>query len=124
MAQSLEVLKMKKAPTHDQAHGAYGEQISFLPPPPFCPTWPKKNTLADRALGLLIDGRMTDTPDFQKVTASWRLADVVCDLRDLGWPIESIDIPAPTKDRQNRFIALYRLPSKYAAQARAMGSTS
>ena len=40
---------MKKAPT-DQGHGALvGEQLTFLDPPPFCPSWPKRNTLADRA---------------------------------------------------------------------------
>ncbi len=40
-----------KAPAPTKTQGAYGEQLSFLPPPPFCPTWPKRGTLADRALG-------------------------------------------------------------------------
>ena len=34
------------------------EQLSFLPPPPFNPQWPTKNTLPDRALKMLMDGRM------------------------------------------------------------------
>jgi len=37
-----------------------------------------KKTLADRALGLLIDGRMIDTPDFQDATATWRLWCAIC----------------------------------------------
>ena len=111
---------MKKAPTTLQASGAGGEQLSFLPPPPFCPTWPTKNTLADRALGLLMDGRMIDHPDFQDVTASWRLGAVVFTLRALGWPVETIDIPAPTEQSPDRVIALYKLDGKYTAQALAM----
>ncbi len=38
---------MKNAPT-DQGHGALGEQLTFLSPPPFCPSWPNRNSLADR----------------------------------------------------------------------------
>jgi len=26
------------------------EQLSFLPPPPFSPTWPRQHTLEDKAL--------------------------------------------------------------------------
>lgn len=43
-----------KAPAPSKVTGAYGEQLSFLPPPPFCPTWPTRGTLADRALALLM----------------------------------------------------------------------
>jgi hypothetical protein len=118
-----------KAPAPTKTQRAFktdtvGEQLTFLDPPPFCPTWPKRKTLADRALGMFMASRMIDTPDFQDVTASWRLSAVVCKLRALGWPIETIDTPAPTEECQNRFIALYRLPSEYAAQARAMGGAS
>ena len=45
--------KMKKKHTHDEATGVNGEQLSFLPPPPFSPTWPTRGTLADKALGML-----------------------------------------------------------------------
>ena len=31
-----------KAPAPTKTQGAHGEQLSFLPPPPFCPTWPKR----------------------------------------------------------------------------------
>jgi hypothetical protein len=57
-----------KAPAPTKTQGAYGEQLSFLPPPPFCPTWPKRGTLADKALGMLMDGRMIDHPDFENST--------------------------------------------------------
>ena len=110
---------MKKPLTAVQASGA-GEQLSFLPPPPFCPAWPKRGTLADTALGLLMDGRMIDHPDFQDVTASWRLGAVVFTLRTLGWPVETIEIPSPTESNPKRVIALYRLDGKYTAQALAM----
>ena len=111
---------MKKAPITLQASGASGEQLSFLPPPPFCPTWPKKNTLTDTALGMLMDGRMIDHPDFQDVTKSWRLGAVIFSLRTLGWPIETIDLPSPTKQSPDRVIALYHLPQKYVAMALAI----
>ena len=39
-----------KQPQH--LTGAAGEQLSFLPPAPFAPTWPQRGTLADRALGM------------------------------------------------------------------------
>lgn len=111
---------MKKAPITVQASGASGEQLSFLPPPPFCPAWPQRGTLADRALGMFMDGRMIDHPDFENVTQSWRLGAVVFTLRTLGWPIETIEIPSPTEHSPDRLIALYHLPGKYTAQALAM----
>lgn len=111
---------MRKAPNTYQASGASGEQLTFLPPPPFCPTWPTRGTLADRALGLLMDGRHIDHPDFQDVTQSWRLGAVIFTLRALGWPVETIEVPSPTEQCPDRVIALYRLDAKYTAQALAM----
>ena len=111
---------MRKPPTPTKATGIHGEQLSFLPPQPFCPTWPQKGTLADRALGMLMDGRMIDHLDFENSTQSWRLGAVVFTLRALGWPVETIDIPAPTEQSPDRVIALYHLPGKYTAQALAM----
>jgi len=116
----VEEREMKKAPTTVQASGAGGEQLSFLPPPPFCPFWPSKNTLADRALGMFMNGEMLDHPDFENRTQSWRLGAVVFTLRTLGWPIETIEIPSPTEQSPDRVIALYHLPGKYTAQALAM----
>jgi hypothetical protein len=111
---------MNKAPTTLQAAGASGEQLSFLPPPAFCPTWPTKNTLADRALALFLQGRMFDHPTFEGITQSWRLGAVVFALRTLGWPIQTIEIASPTPQCGDRVIALYKLDSKYISGALAM----
>ena len=110
---------MKKAPLNLPAAGALGEQLSFIDPPPFCPAWPKRNSLADRALKLFLDGKVFDHPDFLDGSGSWRLAAVVFQLRTLGWPIDTLDIPAPSIEHPGRTIALYKLPAKYAAQALA-----
>ena len=109
-----------KAPAPSKVTGAYGEQLSLLPPPPFCPTWPKRGTLADRALGMLMDGRLIDHPEFEDSTQSWRLGAVIFTLRTLGWPVETIEVPSPTEHSPDRIIALYRLDGKYTAQALAM----
>jgi hypothetical protein len=96
------------------------EQLTFLDPAPFTPSWPTRGTLADRALGLFMDGLTLDHPDFESRTQSWRLGAVVFTLRTLGWPIETIDIPSPTPENPDRVIALYHLPSKYVAEALAL----
>lgn len=93
------------------------EQKSFLEPLPFCPQWPKRNSLSDRALRMFLDGMVFDHPDFLGACGSWRLAAVVFQLRTLGWPIETIEIPAPSEEHPGRTIAVYKLPAKYAAQA-------
>lgn len=96
------------------------EQLTFLEPAPFAPSWPTRGTLADRALGLFMDGLTLDHPDFESRTQSWRLSAVVFTLRTLGWPIETIDIPSPTPENPDRVIALYHLASKYVAEALAL----
>lgn len=107
---------MKKLP----ASVHHQEQMSFLEPPPFAPQWPTRGTLADKALGMFMDGQVFDHPDFEGRTQSWRLGAVVFTLRTLGWPIETIEIPSPTDAYPDRTIALYRLDGKYTAQALAM----
>lgn len=97
-----------------------GEQLSFLPPAPFCPAWPTKHTLEDRALALLMAGRAIDHPAFEGHSGSWRLAAVVFNLRALGWPIDTIPTPSPTDKR--RTVARYSLPAAYVAQALAGGA--
>jgi hypothetical protein len=99
-----------------------GEQLSFFPPSPFNPTWPKRGTLAEKALGMMMDGRIIDHPDFENLTQSWRLGAVIFTLRMLGWPIETIDVPSPTSTMPSRTIALYHLPAKYTAMALALSS--
>lgn len=104
---------MKKTPNRANITEAYGEQLSFLPPPPFCPTWPTKGTLADKALGLLLDGQQFDHPTFERLTGSWCARQPIAELRKLGWPVVTIEVPSPTELVPNRVIGLYRLDSKY-----------
>jgi hypothetical protein len=73
-----------------------------------------------RRLGMLMDGRLIDHPDFENSTQSWRLGAVIFTLRTLGWPVETIEVPSPTEHSPDRIIALYRLDGKYTAQALAM----
>jgi len=110
---------MKKAAHNLPVAGVLGEQLSLIDPPPFSPTWPKRNSLADRALKLFLDGKVFDHPDFLGACGSWRLAAVVFQLRTLGWPIDTLEIPAPTVEHPGRTIALYKLPAKCTAQALA-----
>jgi hypothetical protein len=110
---------MKKAPHNLPAAGALGEQLTLIDPPPFCPTWPKRNTFSDRALKRFLDGCVFDHLDFLEGAGSWRLAAVVFELRAQGWPIETIEVPSPSEKHPGRIIALYELPAKYAAEALA-----
>ena len=110
---------MKRASTTYQADEAQGEQLTLIDPPAFCPNWPARNTLAALALKRLLDGAADDHMDFLSTSGSWRLAAVIYELRELGWPIDTHDVPAPTKEKPDRVIALYRLPRKYAADALA-----
>lgn len=96
---------------------AIGEQLTLLPPAPFSPLWPQENTLAIVALRLFIDGEKVDTPDFQKLTHSWRLSAVVLTLRKLGWPIETIERRCPITERPDRFIGVYFLPTRFIKDA-------
>lgn len=109
-----------KSPDRRQAESGQGEQLALLPEPPFCPTWPKPGTLQSRALDLLVAGRMFDHADFFATTGSWRLAEYIAILRDGGWPIETVPVPAPTEDSPHRVIALYCLPQEHKAQALAL----
>lgn len=96
---------------------AIGEQLTFLPPAPFSPLWPKENTLANVALRLFLAGEKVDTPNFQKLTHSWRLSAVGLTLRKLGRPIKTIERRCPTAERPNRFIGVYLLPSQFIKDA-------
>ena len=110
-----------KTPERRQAtSGVVGNQLTLIDPPPFCPSWPKHGTLAERALKMLMDGHMIDHPDFELSTESWRLGAVIFTLRTLGWPIETIEIPSPSAHCPTRIIALYKLDSKYVAQVLAI----
>lgn len=86
-------------------------QWELFEPPPFSPKYPKRSTLAWAALMDLLSGKAITHPDFQTRTSSWRLSEPIRVLRhEFGWPVVTIEIPAPTKDRPKRYIAKYVLP--------------
>ncbi len=93
--------------------GAEGvNQGELFERPVFSPTYPKRSTLAATALAHLLAGRRLTHPQFESMTNSWRLSEPIRALRhDYGWPVQTIDIPAPTADRPDRVIAEYVLPS-------------
>ena len=101
-----------KTPVRRQASsGVVGEQLNLIDPPPFSPKYPKRSSLAGEALSVLLKGRTLTHPEFEGMTGSWRLSEPVRALRhDYGWPVETIEIPAPTADRPDRIIARYVMP--------------
>lgn len=100
-----------KNPSRDQAEPGF-KQISFLPEPDFNPVWPAQNTLPARCLSLLLAGQTLTHPEFEYIAGSWRLSAVIFTLTGLGWPVKSLDIPAPTKEAPARHISRYYLPAK------------
>jgi hypothetical protein len=107
-----------KTPEGRQAQsGVVGEQLTLIDPPPFSPIWPKRGSLPERALHMLLDGKRIDHADFIKHACGWRLAAAIHDLRELGWPVQTIEVPRPTKHAPRRVIGLYVLELKYVAMA-------
>lgn len=86
------------------------------------PTWPQRGTLAAKALDAMLDGEWLDHESFMRHTGSWRLAAVICTLRALGWPVQSLPIATANAEHEPRTIALYSLSAKDLAQAFANGS--
>lgn len=84
-------------------------QYSFLPEPEFSPIWPTQNTLPARCLSMLLASHTFTHPEFEQLTGSWRLSAVVFTLIELGWPVESWDIAAPTPETPSRTISRYFL---------------
>lgn len=111
-----------KSPAHlCRGVGAGGFiQGELFEPPQFSPTYPKSSTLNGKALALLLEGRAITHPDFQNITKSWRLSERVRALRhDYGWPVQTIEIPAPTAECPTRKIARYALPGWVIQQVEA-----
>lgn len=107
-----------KTPERRQAQsGVWGEQLSLLDPPEFSPIWPKHGSLAERALHMLMEGKWIDHKDFIERACGWRLAHAVYELRRLGWPVQTIEVPQPTKNVPRRVIGLYFLERRYVAMA-------
>lgn len=79
---------MRKAPAPSKVTGAFGEQLSFLPPPPFCPILPKPYSKAWLALVDMVDGPITQI-DWLNMGRGWRLSAAFKALDYLGWPLDS-----------------------------------
>jgi len=99
---------MKKAPTRDQATGAFSEQNELFDLPAFCPILPPANSAAARALVDLCAGDLTQI-DWLDQGKGWRLAAAVKELDYLGWQPQSILV---TCNGWPRPIALYSLLTK------------
>lgn len=100
-----------KNPDSRQASSEF-KQTSFLPEPDFNPVYPTPNTLPARLLAMFFKGQDFIHPEFEKVTGSWRLSAVAFSLKELGWPVETHDIAAPTPECATRTISRYYLPAK------------
>ncbi len=88
------------------------KQMSFLPEPDFNPKLPAKNTLASRALQMMLNGRKISHPDFEDSTSSWRLAAHIFNLNKLGWKVQTLEVKhCVTKKPKNRRICRYFLSS-------------
>jgi hypothetical protein len=79
----------KKAPTRDQASGAFSEQNELFDLPAFCPILPPANSAAARALADLCAADLTQI-DWLRDGKGWRLAAAVKELDYLGWQPRSI----------------------------------
>ncbi len=95
-------------PESRQASSGF-QQTSFLPEPDFNPIFPTPNTLPARCLSMMLNGQSFIHPEFEVITGSWRLSAVVFVLKELGWPVESHEIPAPTPECSTRVISRYFL---------------
>ena len=87
-------------------------QGELFEPPTFSPTYPKHTTLKGKALAILMSGRTLTHAEFQTLSKSWRLSEPIRALRhDHGWPVQTIEFPAPTPARPDRVIAKYQMPT-------------
>lgn len=84
------------------------EQLSFLPPVPFCPLLPPHGSAAEQALYDLMERDLT-TPDWIAEGKGWRLAAAIKALDYLGWEPKSIMV---LRDGWPRPIALYSAHEK------------
>lgn len=98
----------KKAPTRDQASGAFSEQNELFDLPAFCPILPPPNSAAAKALADLCVGDVTQI-DWLQQRKGWRLAAAVKELDYLGWEPVSVMVQCEGWPRP---IARYSLPAK------------
>jgi len=84
------------------------EQLSFLPPVPFCPLLPPHGSAAEQALYDLLERDLTQL-DWLGEGKGWRLAAAVKELDYLGWEPKSILVQC---GEWKNPIARYSLPEK------------
>jgi len=87
---------------------AMSEQLSFLPPVPFCPLLPQHGSAAEQALHDLIERDITQL-DWLTQGKGWRLASAIKDLGYLGWQPKSERVLC---NGWGKPIARYSLPPK------------
>jgi hypothetical protein len=86
------------------------DQGELFEGPKLAPSWPTPGTLDSIALEMLLTGQTLTHPDFQGATQSWRLAACVERIRNHhGWPVITVEIPAPTRRRPSRVIGEYHM---------------
>jgi hypothetical protein len=105
-----------KTPDRRQAKSGAGDQLHLIEPPPFSPKYPPRSSLAHAALCTLLSGQAITHPAFSHSTESWRLAAYIHVLRQLDWPVETIEIVCPTTDNPGRVIAQYVMPAWVIAE--------
>lgn len=95
----------RKAPAPTKTQGADGKQLSFLPPPPLCPSMPPAYSKAWLALHDLCEGPLTQI-DWLRMGRGWRLSAAFKELDYLGWPLESewVESPAWPKPIKRYFL--------------------
>lgn len=89
-------------------------QISMLPEPKYNPRWPKKATLASKALFLMLGDMKLTHPLFEALSGSWRLAAHIHILKKLGWPVitDQIDFDGEYDEGRQRHMGVYSLPDE------------
>lgn len=120
---------MKKRPTtpkgkpsaeagrKDTAPEEQGGLFGAIPEP--LRTLPPAGTQPRRVLALLAEGERPDHADWYHETGSWRLAAHVGRLvHEFGWPVQSTEVPAPTRRCPGRVIARYWLKQDDVHRAR------
>lgn len=95
-------------------------QLSFLPPLPFAPMWPKPTTVAGRVLAELLRGEWLDHMDVIDGCSSWRLAAYIDKLKKMGWPVMVFEKSAPSDNCPSRCIAIYSLSPEVIAQTQSL----
>jgi hypothetical protein len=94
-----------------------GEQLPLLPELEPLPQAPKRGTHPHRLLAMFAQGCALDHPAYIDRTGSWRLAAHAHELVKLGWPVLSVDVPAPTDTCPSRHISVYTLAQRGRAIA-------